>query len=298
MSVVRVTLGSNVNRSIADIESAASRVATLQEQISSGKRITAPSDDPSGTVTALQLRGSLARNTQYASNSSDAIAWLNSADGTYSQIVAALQSARTLVVQGLNTGTADATSNGAIAHQLDGLRSTLLSLANTQYDGRPIFGGTTAGGAAYDTSGNYVGDTGSVTRAIAPGTTVTVGASGPAVFGDDAGGTSVFTLLQNLSSALTSTPSTLSSSALTQIDAAISRVSAVQAAGGAVTQQVQDAQQTQTTIGTALQTRLADIEQVDVADAAVRLASANLSYQAALQTTANVGQLSLLDFLR
>lgn len=296
MTVVRVTLGANTSRSIADIQSAASRVATLQQQISSGKRISAPSDDPSGTVTALQLRGSLARNTQYASNSGDALGWLNTADGTYSQVVAALQSARTLVVKGLNTGSADATSNTAIAEQLDGLRTTLLSLANTQYDGRPVFGGTTASGAAYDPSGAYVGDSGAVTRAIAPGTTVTVGATGPAVFGS--GSSSVFSLLQNLSSALNSTPSTLSPSALGQLDAAISRVSAAQAAGGAVTQQVQDAQQTQTTVGTALQSRLADVEQVDVADAAVRLASANLSYQAALQTTANVGQLSLLDFLR
>jgi flagellar hook-associated protein 3 FlgL len=298
MTGFRVTVAANTARSVAGIEAAAARAAKLQDEVSSGRRIQTPSDDPAGTVTALQLRGQAARNTRYAANSSDALAWLSTADGTYSQVVSALQSARTLVVQGLNTGANDATSRDAIASQLDGLRNTLLSLANTQYNGRPIFGGTTAGTAAFDSSGAYLGDSGSVTRAIAPGTTVAVNASGTDVFGDQAAGTSVFDLLQTLSGALRSDPPTLTGSALTDLDSALSRVSTAQATEGGVYQQVQDAQSTQTTVGTSIKTQLSGIEEVDMADAAVRLAAANSSYQAALQTTASIGQLSLLDFLR
>lgn len=294
----RVTVGTSTAQSIASIESAAARLATMQNQLSSGKRITAPSDDPTGTVQAMQLRGELARNTQYGSNSNDALAWLSTADGAYKQITAVLQKAQTLVVQGLNTGAADATSNAAIAGQLDGLRSTLVSLANTGYDGRPVFGGTTAGQQAYDSSGTYVGDAGTVTRAIAARTTVGVNSTGPTVFGDDTNGTSVFTLLQNLSDALNGTAPPLSGAALDQLDAALSRVSSAQAVEGGMYQQVQQAQATQTSVGTSLTSRLSDIEDVDVASAAVNLAAANTSYQAALQTTAMVGQLSLLNFLQ
>lgn len=298
MNLNRVTVASTTATSVAGIEAAAARLASLQDQLSSGKAITTPSDNPSGTVQAMQLRGQLSRNTQYAANSNDALAWLGTQDSAYSQIVTVLQNARTLVVQGLNSGANDATSNAAVAQQLTGLRSTLLSLANTTYDGRPVFGGTTASGTAYDAGGSYAGDGGTVTRAIAPGNTVTVSATGPEVFGDDASGTSVFTLLQNLAAGLTSNPPTVSSSALGQLDAALSRVSTAQSVEGATYQQVQRAQTTQTTAGTALQTQLSGIEDVDLADLAVKVAAANTSYQAALQTTASIGQLSLLDFLR
>ena len=293
----RVTVATTTSTSIANIEAAAARLASMQNQLSSGQAITTPSDNPSGTVQAMQLRGQLSRNTQYGSNASDALSWLGAQDSAYSQIVSVLQNARTLVVQGLNSGTADASSNAALAQQLSGLRTTLISLANTAYGGRPVFGGTTASPTAYDSSGSYLGDGGAVTRAIGPGSTVTVGANGPDVFGDDSSGTSVFTLLQNLSAALTSNPPALSGSALGQLDSALSRVSTAQSVEGATYQQVQRAQTTQTSLGTSLQTQLTGIEDVDVADMAVKVAAANTSYQAALQTTASIGQLSLLNFL-
>ena len=83
MSYLRVTAGTTAARGIANIDSAASRLAKLQDQLSSGKQITTPSDNPTGTVQAMQLRGQVQRNDQYATNSSDAIAWLSTADSTY-----------------------------------------------------------------------------------------------------------------------------------------------------------------------------------------------------------------------
>lgn len=296
MSVYRVTSAFSASQSVSQIQTAAAKLAAAQNQLTSGKKITTPSDDPSGTVKAMQLRGELARNTQYSSNIQDAQGWLSAADSTYSQVVSAVQEAQTLVVKGLNAGANDATANSAIAAQITGLRSTLLSLANTQYAGRPLFGGTTAGSVAYDSSGAYVGDNGTVTRAIAAGTTVAVNTNGPAVFGPN--GSSVFDVLQNIATALASNPSTLSGSALDQLKSVLSTVSSVQAAEGGVTSQVARAQTTQTAVGTALTTQLSGIEDVDLADMAIKVASANTSYQAALQTTAKVGQLSLLNFLQ
>ena len=133
MTVLRVTTGSNISGGLAGLQNAAGRLAALQAKMSSGQQITKPSDDPSGTVEALALRGELRRNTQYASNANDAIAWLSAADTSYTQVVTQLQSARTLVVQGLNSGASSSGSPTAIANQIDQLRSSLINLANTQY---------------------------------------------------------------------------------------------------------------------------------------------------------------------
>ncbi len=293
---MRVTATGSTAQSIAAVQNAASRLASLQNQLSSGKRITTSSDDPDGTVVALGLRSSLARSGQYAETSGDALAWLSTADSAYSQSVSVLQSARTLVVQALNTGANDATANEAIAAQLDGLRQTLLSVANTTYNGRPVFGGATASAVAYDASGTYVGDAGSVTRQVAARASVDVGATGTDVFGS--GTDDVFATLTDLAAALRTSPSTLAPSALSRLDSAIQRVGVAQASAGSAYQQVQRLATSRTTSDAAVTARLADIEQIDFADIAVKTASAQTAYQAALQTTAQVSRVSLLDFLR
>jgi flagellar hook-associated protein 3 FlgL len=296
MTYLRVTVGSDAYNSMKSINDASSELAKLQAQLSSGKRIQNISDDPMGTAAALSLQSGISRNDQYTANANDAQAWLSSADTTYSQMVDAMQSARTDVVKGLNTGASDSTSANALADAIDGIRSTMLSLANTQYNGRPLFGGTTASGQAYDSSGNYVGDSGSVVRQIGANNQVTVSAQGPAVFG--AAGSDVFTLLSNISSQLRTDPSSLSSGTLSQVDTAISRLSTAQATEGAAYQQVQSAQTQQTAQGTAMTDQLSSITEVDMADMAVKVTTANTAYQAALQTTASVRQMSLLDFLK
>jgi flagellar hook-associated protein 3 FlgL len=292
---MRVTVGSASYRSMLHLQSASSRLAELQDKLSSGQQIMKPSDDPSGTVRALALRGDLKRSTQYAANADDAIGWMSTADTAYKQAVNLLQNARTLVVQGLNTGANDAAASTALANQVDALRGSLLGVANTTYNGRPVFGGTTAGTVAYDPNGNYVGDDGSITRAVGANNTVTINQTGPQAFG--APGSDVFSLLDIIANTLRVNPSGLGS-ALGQLDTAISTVTGAQATEGATYQRVQAASTALTTDNTNLKTELSQVQDADAAELAIEVATANTTYQASLQVTANISQLSLMDFLK
>lgn len=294
MSILRVTEGSASYDSLVGLQSSAAKLASLQSKLSSGRQITTPSDDPSGTVRALQLRAEMRRSTQYAANASDAIGWLSTADTAYSQIAGLVQNARSLVVQGLNTGATSASSSNALADQIDSIRTSLIGIANSQYNGRPVFGGTTAGGVAYDPAGNYVGDTGAVARAVGPQSTVTINQDGLQVFGPP--GNDLFTVLSTISTTLRTNPAALGPS-LGALDTAMSRLSGAQAAEGAAYQRVQVAQAAQAAAGVTLKSELSDIQDIDIADMAIRVTTANTNYQAALQTTANIRQLSLLNFL-
>jgi flagellar hook-associated protein 3 FlgL len=60
---------------------------------------------------------------------------------------------------------------------------------------------------------------------------------------------------------------------------------------------VQNTQTVQSANGASLASQLSELQDIDLADMAVRVSAANVNYQAALQTTANVRQLSLLNFL-
>lgn len=336
--MLRVTVGSSSQAALAGLQENASRLQKLQAQLSSGKQITAPSDNPSGTVQALQLRGQVARNTQYGTNAGDAIAFMSTADSTYTQVQNLAQQARTLVVQGLNAGASTGTSNAALAQQIDALKSSLVSLANTTYNGQPIFGGTASGTQAYQVVGvvdgsgdpvlnpatgqqeqtvNYLGDTGSVQRQVGPSTTVTINQVGTAVFGAASADPTqpsatntpdLFQLLTNVSNALRGDPGAPPlagdasgvppvPSALSQFDAAISKVSTAQATEGATYKQVQNAQTVQASTDTTLKTELSNVQDIDLAQMTVQVSTAQVTYQAALQTTASIHQMSLLNFL-
>ena len=106
----------------------------------------------------------------------------------------------------------------------------------------------------------------------------------------------MFSLLSTISNDLQDQPERAVGD-LTTLDAAINTVSGAQATEGAAYQRVQVAQGVQTQTGTALKTQLSTIQDIDLADMAVQVTTANTTYQAALQTTASIRQMSLLDFL-
>lgn len=302
--MIRVTDGAIKNSTLLGLEANNSKLQALNEQMSTGRQITKPSDDPSGTVRALQLRGDLKRNTQYAASADDALGWMSTSDSTYTQLNSIATKARTLTVQALNQGTSTGDSNAAIGDEIDAIRSQMISLANTTYNGRPVFGGTTASATAYTDNGDgtvtYNGDAGTVLRQVGDTTTVQINQNGPDVFGDATTGSSIFDVLQTISNKLhdPTTYGQISGSDLDAIDAATRTISAAQAKEGATYNRVTSAQAAQTTTTLALTSELSDIQDVDIAKQAVLVSTANVNYQAALQTTANIRQTSLLDFLK
>ena len=170
-----------------NIQQAYSRLVTLQDQLSSGKQLQRASDGPAQVMTAMGYRGELRRASQYERTTADAQGWLNTADSTMQTAVTYLQRARDLALQATN-GSQDDNARAAAATELRSLRDGLLQLANTSYQGRPIFNGTVSGTTApYDATMAYAGNAGAVERTIAPGVTIQVNATGPDVFGAAAG---------------------------------------------------------------------------------------------------------------
>ena len=302
---MRVTNNSITSMTLANLQSSLQRGATLQQQLSSGKRINKASDDPSGTVAALALQGEIDRNNQYTRNANDGNGWLTTVDSTLTSINDQLSRARDLVVQAASTGSGDANSQNAIATELTQLRASILGLANTTYQGRPVFGGTTAGTAAFaagatSTIGGqpdiaYVGDTGTVSRRIADGTTVRVDSDATATFG--AAGNSVFDAIATVIDHLQNNPAALSGD-ITTIDVTASRVRTQLTDVGVRQQRVQDGVATVQNRVLDLTTRLTDVEDVDMPSTIVALQTQQVAYQAALGATAKVVQPSLLDFLK
>src|SRR5919204_3450833 len=99
---LRITNSMTVRLTLADIENASERLSKTQERLSSGKQLTTASDDPYGTVRALDLRSSLAENRQYQMNVQEASAWHDVTDTALGHMGDYVLRARDLLVRGAN----------------------------------------------------------------------------------------------------------------------------------------------------------------------------------------------------
>jgi flagellin-like hook-associated protein FlgL len=110
------------------------------QQISSGKRIGIPSDDPIGTSRAMNYRTSLTEVAQYITNSNLAKSWLDITDDSLQTVSKYLDRVRVLVTEGANSTTPDEGWE-AMALEIEQIRDGIVQVTNTTMDNRYIFGG-------------------------------------------------------------------------------------------------------------------------------------------------------------
>ena len=123
----------NLNRNLKAMQK-------YQNQLSSGKEVSRPSDNPMLVARIMQLDSNVRMNEQYEKNIGDALGWTDTADGALNVVTSTLQRARELIIYGAN-GTLSDTDRSALKDEVDTLQGQLMQVLNTNYDGRYIFGG-------------------------------------------------------------------------------------------------------------------------------------------------------------
>ena len=146
----RVTQQTIQHNALADLQANLARVSDLQARMSSGKKITKPSDDPSGSARTMASACRPSGGQPGLRNADDGIAWLGTTDNAMQSSITALRRARDLDVQAASSGSRWRQLREAIATEIDGIRDQLLNLANTTSQGRAVFAGTTGDGKAFD----------------------------------------------------------------------------------------------------------------------------------------------------
>jgi flagellar hook-associated protein 3 FlgL len=181
----------------ATISRKQAEMAKSQEQLSSGKRVLTPSDDPIAASNALTAEQSRALAEQYLRNQGMAQSSLGLAESALGQVGDVLQQARTLVVSAGN-GSLGPKDRASLAQELRGTLETLLSLANTgDGAGGFLFSGyqDSVQPFVHGASGiAYQGDQGSRTLQVGAQRFLQVSASGSDVFEGSRAGNGSFTV--------------------------------------------------------------------------------------------------------
>lgn len=296
MAFTRITQSMMSRHSVDALQLSLSRVARLQEQLSTGRVLNRPSDSPTDTIAAMRIRSSITDVKQYGRNAADGTAWLGQIDAALTAATDQVRRARDLALQGANQGAMGQSAREALATEVDQIREGLITTANANYLGRPVFGGVTAGPVAYDAAGSYVGTPGTVNRTVGVGVEIRVNVDGSTAFG--AAGGSVFDHLTALSTALRAGDQTGITSGVGALAGDLDRLTTAQAEAGTRQAKIESARQAASDNELTLSSSLSEVENADLPKTVVDLQLQQVAYQAALGATARVMQPSLLDFLR
>lgn len=291
-----------------------------QNQLSSGKEISKPSDNPMLVSKVMDLNNNILQNEQYNSNISDSLGWVQTQDGALAGVSSTLNRVRELIIYGANGSLSD-TDRAAVNDEMKMKIQELADVLNTNFDGRYIFAGQKTLSKPFsvdgdkltyhiayeeDADGNPVeledGARKNITREISKGVNVELVTDGSKIMtassaskgNEDLGG-----LLNNIVSALNSGKSDeLSGNLLGDLDKHIDNVLQVRSKIGAIDNRLQAAQARNESENINLNTILSKREDIDIAEKYMEFSVMKTVYQASLATGAQILQPSLLDYLR
>jgi flagellar hook-associated protein 3 FlgL len=268
----------------------------LLQELSSGSSINAPSDNPVGAAQVLQDTFQKSADTQYGSNVANLQGQLQVASSTLSSVATTLTQAISLGTEGAN-GTMSATDRQSIANQVSGIQSQLMGLANTQYQGNYLFGGTASTTPPYsaDSSGvvTYNGNNGVNTAEISSGQFTPTNIPGSKLFAGS--GTDMFKAMNDLVTALQS--GTGIPAATTEVQNAFNSVNTQTTFYGNTLSRLNSTAQFLTSEETQLTSNVTSVSGANMAQVASELDQTSVSAQALTGAAYQVNQLGLITIL-
>ena len=271
---------------------------TTLSQMSSGRRVAKPSDDPASAGSLVQVLSDSNSLDTYTQNGTTLQSNLQLADSTLGSVDAALNRAATLGINAANS-TLSGSDRSAIAQELQGIKDQVLSLANTASQGSFLFAGTASTAAPFvadDSSSSgvsYAGNSETNSVEIGDGYRVQTNVAGNDLFLNSSG--NVFQSLQDLITAVqTNTGIDAASSAVGQ---ARSTLAAQRVFYGNVMNQLTDNNAVLQNESTQLSTRENTLSAADLAQAATQLVSLQTSVNAVMTAASRTMGTSLFDYL-
>lgn len=268
------------------------------QEVSTGKRLNLPSDDPAAMAILILNKASQAECDQYQQNISSVRSSLQTADSALSSVLTSLNRAITLGAEGAN-GTVSSADRSAIAGELNGIRDQILALANTTFNGSYIFGGARTASppfvpSASDPSGvSYQGDSTITDVPIGDGVTVAANKPGDQLF--SATGHNVFAALQDLTAALGN--GTGIDTATESLRAAFDNLTSERVPYGNSMQQLDAGNTFVANDKLQFQAQENSLSGVNMAEAISRLTNAENARSATLAAASRIGQKTLIDYL-
>lgn len=252
-------------------------VGTTAGQLSSGLRVTTPSEDPAAWLAAqrVKLRQALSQGSGAAVATSRE--QLQLSDAALASIGEVTSRIRELAVQG-SSDTYNADNRRGLGDEVRGLFQSALDSANVQgHDGEYLLAGTRSLTPAFDTAGVYQGD--ATVRSVPSNASLTTGVTIAGASLTAARGVDVLPLLSRVATALSTNDMPTLLAALPDLDTAVKQISSARSQGGAAINALDQTTAARTVLEQDMQAAIARFVEVDAVAAAGELAKATQSLE-------------------
>lgn len=315
---MRVTSKMMTNTALNNMNTNLNRLNKLNEQMSSGKNVSRPSDDPIAAARIMSFKTTQRNQEQYDRNMNDAIGWLDTTDGALINANNVIQRVRELDIYGASGALPDR-AREAIAMEIDELVEEMAHIGNTSFGGRYIFAGghtteppfkvnkdndgkvTSVDFIKADFNKDKLDETFKLEYEVEAGVTMNVSV-GKSTFHTNEKGeqdlNSIFTEMIKLRENLEAGNTDEISKAVGTFDKLHDNMLSEIASVGAMGRRMESAQARSFNFQLDLKDMMGKIEDVDYAKKSIETKSQQAVYEAALMTTAKAIQPTLLQFLR
>lgn len=284
-------------------------VFKYQEQLSSMKQVSRPSDDPLKVSKILDLKNELKQNMQYKTTINDAIDFTNVQDAALASATNSLQRISSLTQQAAN-GTYNSQDRQAIKTEIENEVESMLDALNTNFGGRYIFGGQKStekpftlnkegGQFTIEYSGTDSEINGNTTKEIARGVTVDLQTDGKRLFEPKGVEGNISTVLNDLFSALNEDDTqALGGQSLKEIERLIDNTVNLRTNIGAIHNRLSAARDRNESEYLNLETSLSNTQDIDLAETYMQYSMQMVSYQASMNMGTRILQTNILDYVR
>jgi flagellar hook-associated protein 3 FlgL len=313
---MRVSTDSFVNSMISQTNALSAQLDNLENEVTTGLSVQAPSDNPDAMVTTLNDLASQSAEQQYSSNITTLQSQANSVYGVLQSLQSIVSQAQSIVTEA-GSGTATQTTLNDYAGQITALIQQAAQLVNSQdpETGQYLFGGTDSGQQPFTVTTNSSGDVTGVayngnstvdSSEIGPGITVSVGVPGvnnsgsgtQGLITDSRTGADLFNHLISLQNdLLAGDTSAISGTDATNLQDDENNMTYQVASNGNVQTRLSTASSFASNQITSLNQGVSNASSTDVVQAMTQLNQVQESYEAALEVTSRVMEVSLVDFL-
>ena len=282
-----------------------SRVGRLQEEISTGKKILQPSDDPSAYAKISSLKQGEAGITQYDRNMNIAVQRLTQEENVLREATNASIRLQELAIRGASD-TLSSSDRTSLGNEMKQISEQLASIANTvDANGDYLFSGFQAKVKPFDLDSEGVvtfnGDAGRREVEIAKGVKTATSSSGSEIFMQvrmpgNLGSASIFDVIKDAADAL---GGGLSSGAyVNKMKAALDHFTSYQTIAGSRLQKVESVQNLGDAALTSSKIKRSSLEDANIEDLATEMQHQLLSLNASQTTFTRIAQLSLFNYLK
>ncbi|KOP72004.1 flagellar hook-associated protein FlgL [Cytobacillus solani] len=295
---MRVTQSMLTNNMLRNLTSSYHKLGKYQEQLSSQKKISRPSDDPVVVFKGISYRTSVNDVSQYQRNMSEVNVWLENTEDALEKAGSSIHRLTDLVTQA-NTGTVTDDDRKKIEDEIEEIKKQLVSIANTKISGKYIFNGSDIYNAPVNYDGTNVTmkyNNDAVNIEVSAGIKLQVNYLGSNVFGDEKSG--MFADLEALQNDLKNGNDPDLGKFIDAFQSHLNTVTSARSSIGASMNRVdmiQNRLDSQEIIATKT---MSENEDIDVEKVILNLQTQQSIHRAALSVGSSIIQPSLVDFLR